>query len=347
VNNKYKNLLDEVNLEHTTKHLRTRNSKVLFVDGLNMFFRCWSTNPTMNEDGEHTGGMVGFLKSLGAVIRQENPTRVVVIFDGKGGSQKRKEVFSNYKADRKVKFRVNRQYDDMMSEEDEQVSLRRQLSSLANILGVLPVTTMIYDNIEADDVIGYLVKQVIKEDEGEGALILSSDKDFLQLVSDNIHVWNPLKKQKIDKDKLKELYGVHAENFIWYRVMDGDKSDNIDGVKGCGLKTLLKRLPVLETDARLTVDELMRLAEEQRGEYKVFQTILDSKKIIERNFQIMQLEDTDISGITKLKINDRFTESVEPLDKMKFIGFGMKYKILQNWGDVNDWLRSSFGNLVL
>jgi DNA polymerase-1 len=345
VNNKYKNLLDEVNLEHTTKHLRTRNSKVLFVDGLNMFFRCWSTNPTMNEDGEHTGGMVGFLKSLGAVIRQENPTRVVVIFDGKGGSQKRKEVFSNYKADRKVKFRVNRQYDDMMSEEDEQVSLRRQLSSLANILGVLPVTTMIYDNIEADDVIGYLAKQVIKED--EGALILSSDKDFLQLVSENIHVWNPLKKQKIDKDKLKELYGVHAENFIWYRVMDGYKSDNIDGVKGCGLKTLLKRLPVLETDVRLTVDELMRLAEEQKGEYKVFQTILDSKKIIERNFQIMQLEDPDISGITKLKINDRFNESVEPLDKMKFIGFGMKYKILQNWGDVNDWLRSSFGNLVL
>ena len=345
MNNKYKNLLDEVNLEHTTKHLRTRNSKVLFVDGLNMFFRCWSTNPTMNEDGEHTGGMVGFLKSLGAVIRQENPTRVVVIFDGKGGSQKRKEVFSNYKADRKVKFRVNRQYDDMMSEEDEQVSLRRQLSSLANILGVLPVTTMIYDNIEADDVIGYLAKQVIKED--EGALILSSDKDFLQLVSENIHVWNPLKKQKIDKDKLKELYGVHAENFIWYRVMDGDKSDNIDGVKGCGLKTLLKRLPVLESDARLTVDELMRLAEEQKNEYKVFQTILDSKKIIERNFQIMQLENPDISGITKLKINDRFNESVEPLDKMKFIGFGMKYKILQNWGDVNDWLRSSFGNLVL
>ncbi len=60
----------------------------------------------------------------------------------------------------------------------------------------------------------------------------------------------------------------------------------------------------------------------------------------------MQLEDPDISGITKLKINDRFNESVEPLDKMKFIGFGMKYKILQNWGDVNDWLRSSFGNLV-
>lgn len=345
MNSKYKNLLDEVSLEHSTQHLRTRNSKVLFVDGLNMFFRCWSTNPTMNEDGEHTGGMVGFLKSLGAVIRQENPTRVVIIFDGKGGSQKRKKLFPNYKVGRKVKFRVNRQYSDMMSEEDEQVSLRRQLSSLANILDVLPITTMIYDNIEADDVIGYLSKQIIKEN--EGALILSSDKDFLQLVSDNINVWNPLKKQKVDKDKLKELYGIHAENFIWYRVMDGDVSDNINGVKGCGLKTLLKRLPELESDTRLTIDELMGLAEKQKNDYKVFQTILDSKEIIERNFQLMQLDDPDISGITKLKIHDRFNEPIEQLDKMKFIGFGMKYKILQNWGDVNDWLRSSFGNLVM
>jgi len=61
----------------------------------------------------------------------------------------------------------------------------------------------------------------------------------------------------------------------------------------------------------------------------------------------MQLDNPDISGTTKLKIVDKFREENEPLDKMKFIGFGMKYKILQNWTDVNDWLRSSFGNLIL
>jgi len=288
---------------------------------------------------------LGFLKSLGMVIRNENPTRVIVVFDGKGGSQKRRQTFSNYKADRKVKFRVNRQYDDMMSEEDEQISLKRQISWLGNILSILPITTMVFDNIEADDVIGYLSKQVLTEE--ENGLILSSDKDFLQLVSDNINVWNPLKKEKITKERLVELYGFHPENFIWYRVLDGDKSDNIDGVKGCGLKTLQKRLPLFERNKRVTIDELLNAAEAEKDKYKVFQTIIDSKKIIERNFNLMQLDNPDISGTTKLKIVERFREEVESLDKMKFIGLGMKYKILQNWIDVNDWLRSSFGNLIL
>ncbi len=343
MNEKYKSLLSEISKEHSV--VRTKNSKVLLVDGLNTFFRCWSTNPTMNEDGEHVGGVVGFLKSLGMVIRNENPTRVVVIFDGKGGSQKRRQTFSNYKADRKVKFRVNRQYADMMSEEDEQISLRRQISWLGNILSNLPITTMVYDNIEADDVIGYLSKQVLTEE--ENALILSSDKDFLQLVSDNIIVWNPLKKERITKERLVELYGIHPQNFIWYRVLDGDKSDNIDGVKGCGLKTLQKRLPLFGGDKRVTIEQLLEAAEIEKDKYKVFQTIIDSKNIIERNFELMQLDNPDISGTTKLKIVERFREEIEPLDKMKFIGLGMKYKILQNWTDVNDWLRSSFGNLII
>lgn len=342
---RYLNLLNEVEAEHSVAHLRKRNSKVLFIDGLNTFFRCWSTNPMMNEDGEHVGGTVGFLRSIGAVIRQEQPTRVVVVFDGKGGSQKRRELFPQYKADRKVKFRVNRQYEGMMDEEDEQLSLKRQLSWLGNILSILPVTTMIYDNIEADDVIGYLTHQVLKED--ETGVIFSSDKDFLQLVNNSVYVWNPLKKERLDIEGVKKKYGIHPHNFIWYRVLDGDTSDNIDGVKGVGLKTLQKRMPLLETENRLTIDELIASAEAEKSKYKVFDTIVKSRGIIERNFQLMQLNDPDISGLTKLKIVDRFNETIEPFDKMQFIGLGMKYKILQNWTDASDWLKSSFGNLIL
>jgi len=342
---RYLNLLNEVEAEHSVAHLRKRNSKVLLIDGLNTFFRCWSTNPMMNEDGEHVGGTVGFLRSIGAVIRNENPTRVIVVFDGKGGSQKRRELFPQYKAERKVKFRVNRQYEGMMDEEDEQVSLKRQLSWLGNILSILPVTTMIYDNIEADNVIGYLYRQVLKED--ETGVIFSSDKDFLQLVNNSVYVWNPLKKEKLDIEGVKAKYGIHPHNFIWYRVLDGDVSDCIEGVKGVGLKTLQKRMPLLETENKLTIDELIASAEAEKRKYKVFDTIVKSRAIIERNYQLMQLDDPDISGLTKLKIMDRFNESIEPLDKMKFIGLGMKYKILQNWSDVNDWLKSSFGNLVL
>ena len=79
----------------------------------------------------------------------------------------------------------------------------------------------------------------------------------------------------------------------------------------------------------------------------MLETIVESKKIIERNFQLMQLENPDISGTTKLKILDRFNSNDEPMDKMQFIGLGMKYKILQNWTDVNGWLRDSFSNLIL
>ena len=64
MNKRYANLLNEVEKEHLESANRHRNSKVLFIDGLNTFFRCWSTNPMMNEDGEHVGGVVGFLRSI-------------------------------------------------------------------------------------------------------------------------------------------------------------------------------------------------------------------------------------------------------------------------------------------
>jgi 5'-3' exonuclease len=74
----YQKLLQEVEEEHENQHLRTRNSKVLIIDGLNTFIRSWTTNPAMNEDGDHTGGVVGSLNSIGYQIRKFNPSRVVV-----------------------------------------------------------------------------------------------------------------------------------------------------------------------------------------------------------------------------------------------------------------------------
>ena len=89
------------------------------------------------------------LKSIGYAIRNTQPTRVIVVFDGKGGSQKRKKRFSGYKSERsKNKLRVNRQYADLMNEEDERESMKRQFVWLADIMNYLPMTTMIYDGCE-------------------------------------------------------------------------------------------------------------------------------------------------------------------------------------------------------
>ena len=78
----YKNILQSVETDREQNINRHKNSRVLIIDGLNTFIRCWSSIPTMNDDGDHVGGVTGVLKSIGYAIRQTQPTRVVVVFDG-------------------------------------------------------------------------------------------------------------------------------------------------------------------------------------------------------------------------------------------------------------------------
>jgi len=342
----YKNILNEVNEEHKTNHLRKRNSRVLIIDGLNTFIRSWTVNPTMNEDGDHTGGVIGSLKSIGFQIREFNPTRVVVTFDGKDGSKKRKSIHEGYKAGReKNRFRVNRQYQEMMTEEDERLSMKQQFVWLNDILDYLPVQTMIYDGIEADDVIGYLTTQVLKDD--EEVVIVSTDKDFLQLVSERVKVFSPTKKKTYDRQTVKDEFGIWPQNILLYRTMDGDKSDNIPGVKGCGIKTLLKRFPELEDDRYITFDEFFQLCEDKKGKIKIYDDILAHKEQILMNRNIMELSDLHIPTNKKMHILDRFNGEDIDFDKLQFIRVGTKYKILQNWRDINDWLHSTFNNIII
>jgi len=345
----YKNILDSVEKDRDQNINRHKNSRVLIIDGLNTFIRCWSSIPTMNDDGDHVGGVTGALKSIGYAIRQTQPSRVVVVFDGKGGSQRRKKAFGGYKAQRdKNKLRVNRAYADLMNDEDERESMKRQFVWLNEMLYGLPITTMIYDGVEADDVMAYITTQILKED--EQAVIMSTDKDFLQLVNDTTIVWSPTKKKMYNTSLVKEEYGIESKNLLLYRVLDGDKSDNIPGVYGCGIKTLVKRFPEITGEDKLSVDDLFDLCEtkieETKGKIKIYKDILKSKRQILLNQDLMQLDDVDISGQIKMKTLDRFNEEIQPLNKMDFMKILLKYKVIGNFGDINDWLKTTFGNLI-
>ena len=341
----YKNILESVEKEHETRQERHHNSRVLIIDGLNTYIRCWSSIPTMNEDGDHVGGVSGTLKSIGYAIRQIQPTRVVVVFDGQGGSKRRKKMFSGYKSDRSTKkLRVNRQYADMMNDEDERESMKRQYVWLSDLLDHLPVQTMIYDGVEADDVMAYITTNLLSED--EQAVLMSTDKDFLQLVDEKTIVWSPTKKKIYNRKTVKEEYGIDASNILTYRVFDGDTSDNIPGIYGCGIKTMLKRFPELADEKNIDIDDIIRLSEERKGKVKLFDKILEAKDQIYTNRDLMQLKDVDISGQIKMKIQDRFREEVSPLVKMDFLKVCLKYKIVNNFGDINSWLKETFGNLI-
>src|SRR6056300_1331511 len=126
MNNRYAELLKEVSQEHKVKdeHL---NDRVLIIDGLNQFIRVFGAVPALNDDGEHCGGITGFLLSIAATIRRLKRTRVVIVFDGKGGSNRRKSVYKGYKEGRTGLTKINRLagYEDL---EDHQESMRKQFA---------------------------------------------------------------------------------------------------------------------------------------------------------------------------------------------------------------------------
>jgi len=342
----YKNILNEVESERESNQSRERNSRVMIIDGLNTFIRSWTVNPTMNEDGDHTGGVVGSLKSIGYQIREFNPTRCIVTFDGKGGSKSRKKVYEGYKAGRENrKFRVNRQYMEFLDEEEEQLSMRQQFVWLNDVLDYLPVQTMIYDGIEADDTIAYLTKHTQQDLDGE-VVIVSTDKDFLQLVSDKVSVFSPTKKKMYNRQVVFDEFGIWPENLLLYRTLDGDKSDNIPGIRGCGIKTLLKRFPELSEDRTITHEEFFKMCEEKQGKIKMYDDILKAKDQLLMNKRLMELDNPHIPANQKLQILDRFNVDDTEFKKLDFLRVGQKYKVLQNWRDINDWLHSTFHNII-
>ena len=327
-NAKYLSIFEEIKRKGGSLDGGEPNDKVLIIDGLNTFIRVFSVIPTTNDDGIHVGGIVGFLKSIGYTINMIRPTRTIVVFDGKGGSSRRRKIYPEYKAKRKTKYRVNRSY-DFASPEDEKQNMIMQLQRIVEYLETLPITVLSYDNIEADDTIGYLCRQVLTESQ---ITVMSTYKDFLQLANGRIKIWSPTKKKMYDEDSVLEEYGISSHNFIWYRVLDGDKSDNISGVRGLGLKTIQKKLPFLSENRIVNIDE-------------VINKLPESKDVIELNYKLMQLSDVDISGTTKTKIIDKVNAPINRLIKYKFQTMFLEDKLFTTFPNVTSWLLTNFNQL--
>ena len=131
----------------------------MIFDGLNTFIRAFGATPSTNEDGDHIGGITGFLFSIGKAIRDFKPSRCIIVFDGRGGSQRRRKIYGDYKANRANKTRLRRHdHQNFATIEDEQESMRHQFSRLVSYLDNLPVTFISIDVIEADDTITYITK---------------------------------------------------------------------------------------------------------------------------------------------------------------------------------------------
>lgn len=347
ISKKYLDILKEIDEEHKGFGDLQRNSKTLVIDGLNTFIRSWSTAPNLNDNGDHIGGIVGTLKSIGFAIRTINPTRVVVVFDGKGGSQSRKDIYSGYKSERgknKIKMRLNRAASVEMNPEEEGVSMKRQMTGLGELLSSLPVSIMIYDGIEADDVMAYIATTLRQEN--EKVVIMSTDKDFLQLVNKDVSVYSPSKKKVYNIPEVVEEFGIHPHNFINFRMIDGDKSDNVEGISGLGVKSIMKAFPMLTEHQLVDTNDMVDYVNTLTKKSKAHELFLNNLEICERNRKLMQLAEPTFSGNLRMKIMDRYNESTTKFDKQTFLKYGLKNRILEGFPNVLDWLQSTFAHIA-
>ena len=257
--------------------------KVVLVDGNNLLFRsyyatAYSGNFMRNADGFPTNGLYGFVNMINKIINEENPEYMVVAFDI--GKTFRHEKYSEYKGGR----------------DETPNDLKVQFPYAKKILSAMGIMYLEKEGYEADDIIGTIASEVDKNDEFIG-LIVSSDKDLLQLISNDIEV--KLLKTKdyirMNHDTFVETYGIEPIRMIDLKGLMGDSSDNIPGVKGIGEKTALKLLQEYGT-----VENLYNNIDKLKGATKVKleegrKSAFDSKEIatIYRKVPLeIKLEDT-------------------------------------------------------
>jgi DNA polymerase-1 len=242
----------------------------------------------MNPSGAHVGGLVGFLRSLGFVTRTFDPTRVIVVWDGKGGSGNRQNIDPNYKAQRATSRITHWGLYD--SKEEEMEALIGQLFRVQDYLDCLPVQQIVMEKLEADDIMAYLAKRASSA--CKKVTIVSSDKDFLQLIDQNVEVYAPVKKKTFTYENVIEEIGVIPQNYNIIKALLGDNSDNLAGIKGLGIKTILSEWKSITHDPSFTLQDIYNLCEEKLGEKKVFAKIIHDFDKVERNYKLMNLHET-------------------------------------------------------
>ncbi len=282
---KYDDLLAKIQQSEPRK----LNDHILVIDAMNTFIRNFTMINLMNPQGSHVGGLVGFLKSLGFLVRTFEPTRVVVVFDGPGSTAARKNVNSDYKANRQIKRITNwEMYDD---KEQEYASMSAQIERLVEYLHMLPVDLLAIDKVEADDVIAYIGKEF----DQSKVTIVSSDKDFMQIVNDRIQIYSPVKKKVYGPAEVLEEQGVLPSNYLIVKSLLGDNSDNLSGVKGLGIKGIIKHFPKLVDTPNMDLDYVYEICEEGVEKTKVLAKILERKHAVDQNHGLMNLMDPQLS----------------------------------------------------
>ena len=305
------------------------SKRVLIIDQLNLFFRNYIVNPSLSTDGAPIGGLRGCIQSIQKLVRESKPDMIVICWDGEGGSVKRKLIKKDYKAGRKP-IRLNRAIRNMSSQEEMENKVWQQ-SRLIEYYNQIPVVQFMFKGTEADDIIAYVAKHKLLEDYDK--IILSSDKDFFQLLDDKTVLYRPVQKEVLNKNSILEKFGIHPTNFAMARAMVGDKSDNIDGIQGVGLKTVSRRFPFLKEEKNKTFSDILDHCKNELSdkEVKAYRNVLENEDLLRENYQMMHLYAPILTIDAKRLVNDTLQDPDQSFNKTELI----KMMVKDGFGEIN------------
>ncbi|MCX7760611.1 MAG: 5'-3' exonuclease [Hydrogenothermaceae bacterium] len=244
--------------------------RLLLIDSSSYIYRAfYALPPLTSPKGIPTGAIYGFVRMLLKLLNDFNPEYVAAVFDSKGKTIRHMQ-FTEYKANRK----------------ETPDSLSIQIPYIKEILNTLNIKIVKKEGFEADDIIATLAKDAEKK--GFEVIVVTPDKDMLQLVNDKIKVFNPVSEILYDSQKVKEKYGIEPNQFVDYLSLIGDPVDNVPGIKGVGPKTaseLLNKYGSIEN----ILQNLDKLPEKYK---KLFENI--DRESIEKSKQLVNLYQTEI-----------------------------------------------------
>lgn len=287
-----------------------KTERILLCDGWNIMVANNAVNLGLVDHNTYPVGMIlGTMNTVRSLVEKFRPTKVLFIMDGPEAGERRRQLYPDYKGGRRVRQRESKV--QIMEGEDNIVfgvegAFQNQLIKIYEFMKLLPVTVCMIPYCEADDAITYLA---LKNKEKFECIIVSNDKDYLQLIQPGIMVYRWKTKKLYDEASFLSEHKILTQNYIFKKIMLGDTGDKVPGVKGIGEKTFVRLEQLLAESVYKDIDDFMRMLE------GMDKTLLNTKETNAINKALEQKNEMDL-GYSMMKLNEdcMLPEQVELLE---------------------------------
>lgn len=277
------------------------NRPILLIDGKNVFMQMWHAFHSTTTGGKSAGGIVGFLTAISKYSESMQPSQIYVAWEN-GQSEFRKKILPEYKLNRK------QHPSGVIKDRTE------QLISLINILKHTPICQVYLSGCEGDDIIAYMCNKFSQSNK----TIISADRDYYQLLDEKTKIFAPVRKYYVDENTVKNKYGILPQNFVLFKSLCGDGSDNISGIRGLGEKRLKKLFPEISTTV-MSLEDVYRSCQENLDKNSFYKKILEEFESVEKYWKIIQLKNTILTSEQIQHVDTIIEQHQKKLDHQELI----------------------------